>query len=67
MKNRATNLLILSKPTNRLVELPGNDEVVPDERYQFRPSEVVQRKLQLALPSNHVPISLLHLHRLVRR
>ncbi|MFT3883637.1 MAG: hypothetical protein QM703_28815 [Gemmatales bacterium] len=43
------------------------DELVPDERYQSRPSEEVQRKLESILPSSHIPVSSLHVQRLVRR
>ena len=52
---------------NRFAELQTKDQLVPDERYFFRPSEVVQQKLQRVLPGSHTPVSSLHLARLVRR
>ena len=67
MKLRITAGLPLVNSANRLGEIRLKDEFVPDERYQSRPSEDVQRKLQSALPSSHIPISSLHIHRLIRR
>jgi hypothetical protein len=43
------------------------DEQLIDERDSFRPSEFVQRKLQLALHSCPLPVSCMHSERLVRR
>lgn len=43
------------------------EEHVIDERDRCRPSELVQRKLQVVLPSSHIPVSSLHAQRLTRR
>jgi hypothetical protein len=44
-----------------------DDEEMIDERDAFRPSEFVQRKLQLALKATLLPVSCMHTERLVRR
>jgi hypothetical protein len=43
------------------------EEKVCDERDQRSPEEHIQRKLQLAMPGRQLPISSMHLERLVRR
>lgn len=55
------------KTISRLFEVQDKDQLVPDERYFFRPSEMVERKLQSVLPDSHIPISCLHQNRLIRR
>src|SRR5258706_6320950 len=67
MKLRIPAGLPLANPATRYGDVRVKDEFVPDERYLSRPSEDVQRKLQSALPSSHIPISSLHVHRLIRR
>jgi len=67
MKTRIPVGLPLANSAERFGDNRIKDEFVPDERYQSRPSEEVQRKLQSALPSSHIPISSLHVHRLIRR
>lgn len=44
-----------------------SEEPMLDERDGFRPSDFVQRKLQSALPAQHIPVSTVHSHRVVRR
>lgn len=51
----------------RLSQARIHEEPMLDERDSFRPSEFVQRKLQVALPANHIPVSTMHSHRFVRR
>jgi len=67
MKIRIPMSLPLVHSANRFGDIRVKDEYVPDERYLSRPSEDVQRKLQSALLSSHIPVSSLHVHRLVRR
>ena len=67
MKIRIPMSLPLVNSANRFGDIRLKDEFVPDERYLSRPSEDVQRKLQSALPSSQIPISSLHIHRLIRR
>lgn len=57
----------LHHANNRLFEAYDKDQLVPDERYSFRPSEMVERKLQSVLPGTHIPISSLHHNRFIRR
>jgi len=45
----------------------GNEEIVVDERATFRPSDLVQQKLQGLLPASSIPVSCLHSGRQVRR
>ena len=44
-----------------------DEELLCDERDQRSPEEHIQRKLQLAMPGRQLPISSMHLERLVRR
>lgn len=44
-----------------------DEEKLCDERDQRSPEEHIQRKLQLAIPGRQLPISSMHLERLVRR
>jgi hypothetical protein len=54
----------LSTPIQKEILL---EEMVSDERDQLSPSDFIQRKLQLALPTQQIPVSVLHLERFVRR
>ena len=51
----------------RVVLYRAHEESVVDERDACRPSELVQRKLQIALPASHIPVSTMHSQRCVRR
>lgn len=67
MKSRMPAGLPQMIPDYPFNDVRAKEELVPDDRYQSRPSEMVQRKLQSVLVSSHIPISLLHTNRLVRR
>lgn len=67
MNSRNPGSLDFASALVRFNTVRFKDELVPDERYRDRPSEVVQRKLQSAIAFNHLPISSLHVQRLVRR
>jgi len=56
-----------SEPVQHTHTIYLDNEQMIDERDTFRPSEFVQRKLQLALYSTHFPVSCMHTERLVRR
>jgi hypothetical protein len=50
------------------IHLEVDEEYIPDERYDIRPSQVVQSKLMNVLPKGMaIPVSCHHGHRLVRR
>ncbi|QVL29946.1 hypothetical protein KIH39_13815 [Telmatocola sphagniphila] len=43
------------------------EEFVIDDREQLSPAELVQQKLQTLLPSRLIPVSALHMERVVNR
>jgi len=55
------------EPAQHMHAIDVNNEQMIDERDTFRPSEFVQRKLQLALYSSPLPVSCMHSERFVRR
>jgi hypothetical protein len=59
--------LKLGEPVQNMPVIDVNDERMIDERDTFRPSEFVQRKLQLSLYSSPFPVSCMHSERMVRR
>ncbi len=48
-------------------EKRSNEEFIADERDRVRPSEFVQRKLQIILRTRNIPVSCMHTERLIRR
>ena len=61
------NYLDVSALTLNLNTNNGNEEIVVDERAAYRPSDLVQQKLQGLLPASSIPVSCLHSGRQVRR
>jgi hypothetical protein len=67
MKNRYLKEEMNPFVIRRMVLEKNHEELVHDERDRFRPSELIQRKLQSITPSDRLAVSCLHAGRTVHR